>query len=675
MFMKYNRVRLDAHLLNGKHAVTNIVFKDGCNLILTDSNTQGKSSVINALAVGLGFDDLVKSNVSALVNDSIKVNGQDEAITSADIFLEIQNEKGEFLSIKREVKPDVSKGVLVKRAQLSEWNHDELEEYYLGSGSYTDTKGFHRLLSEFIGFPEIQVISQDDGAMRLYLEYIFSAIFIEQKRGWADIMSNAPYYRVRDPKKSTVSEILGMDYIKNNLQRNALKLETDRLKASYESNLETLRQYINGRHFSLKGMPDLSSEVWNPRVYRSYEGQEDVSLDALIVGKKDELSGKQEPLDSVSENPELEKKVFEVSENITALISNKNELDNTISSLDGSIRRYEQRMIVLESDLEKNKEEQKIRKLFSRDPWSTKAQCPVCEQPIDESLLSQVRSFPTMSIDDNVKYINEQKSLLQDVLSVEKERQYNANIESQRISSEIKDLMRQISEFQRSLSGMIPSELMAYAREVARLEQEIDDLGELSIYSQNMFEKMKEIFDRYQLRNKTLNGLKSDLSDSDKGLLRKFQAAFRKYLEKLGYNSYEIGAIFIDEATFLPRVTVNSLDQKKRMRADFGSSASDWIRIITAYTLALHISRGNSSKSNHPNISVFDEPAQQNMDKADHLELYPLVAEVCDAGGQVIIAATDKDHTVRLKAEALGMNIIDFGSNYVLAEEADVASE
>lgn len=39
MFMKYNRVRFDAHLLNGKHAVTNIVFKDGCNLILTDFNT------------------------------------------------------------------------------------------------------------------------------------------------------------------------------------------------------------------------------------------------------------------------------------------------------------------------------------------------------------------------------------------------------------------------------------------------------------------------------------------------------------------------------------------------------------------------------------------------------------------------------------------------------------
>lgn len=156
----------------------------------------------------------------------------------------------------------------------------------------------------------MSVISQDDGPMRLYLEYIFSAIFIEQKRGWADIMSNAPYYRVRDPKKSTVSEILGMDYIKNNLQRNMLKAEVDRLKATYDSNLETFRQYVNGRHFSIKGLPtDINSETWNPRVYRSYQGQEDVSLDALLASKNQSLAHKETLPDVTQGKPELEERV------------------------------------------------------------------------------------------------------------------------------------------------------------------------------------------------------------------------------------------------------------------------------------------------------------------------------------------------------------------------------
>lgn len=71
----------------------------------------------------------------------------------------------------------------------------------------------------------------------------------------------------------------------------------------------------------------------------------------------------------------------------------------------------------------------------------------------------------------------------------------------------------------------------------------------------------------------------------------------------------------------MPRVRIKALSRKKNTRADFGSSASDWIRIITAYTLALQASQNNSKKSNHPNISIFDKPVQQNMDMSDHLEL------------------------------------------------------
>lgn len=670
MFMKFNIVRLDAHLLNGKHAVANIAFQDGCNIILTNSNTQGKSSVINSLAIALGFDELVKGNVSALVNDTIKIQGADQPIASAYVYLQIENEKGDFFSIKREIRPDLSKGVAVVRSPLSEWNDDLCEEYYLGSGSYNDTRGFHRALSEFIGFPEIKVVSQDDAEMRLYLEYIFAAIFIEQKRGWADIMSNSPYYRVRDPKKSTVAEILGMDYIKNNLQRNTLKLEVDRLKAIYESYYETLKQYVNSRHFSLRGIPqDVNSEVWNPAVYQSFEGRDNVPLKNLLSEKQSKLSSVEGISIAPDANPELEKKLFETSELIRANVHQKNELDSVISSLDGAIKRYQQRMVVLEADLQKNKEEQKIKQLFAHDSWSIKEHCPVCEQAIDESLLSQVRSFPTMSIDDNIKYINEQRKLLEDVLSVEEERKSNALIENRRIEETIKSLMSQISDIQRSFSGSIPAEMMVQAREVAKLEQEVDALEELNSYSLGMFEKIKEIFDRYHVKNKRLQGLKSDLSKEDQSLLRRFGNTFKSYLGKLGYNSFEIESIFIDEATFMPRVRVDSLARKKNMRADFGSSASDWIRIITAYTLALHASRNNSAKSNHPNISVFDEPAQQNMDISDHLELYPLISEVCQNGGQVIIAATDKNHTVKQKATDLGMNIIDFGEKFILQEQ------
>lgn len=668
-YMKFTRLILKAELFNGDEIGTDIQFDDGCTVIVTDSNTQGKSSLINSLAVGLGFDDLVKSNISALVNDMIKHNGKEHRILSANIFLEIKNQNDDFLSIKRAVQPELSKGLLVTHGVLSEWNDDKAEECYVGKDSYIGTRGFHRLLSEFIRFPEIEVISQNDGIMKLYMEYIFAAIFIEQKRGWADIMANTPYYQVRDPKKSTVSEILGMTYIQDNLLRNALKLDVSRLRSNYEDKHEILRNYVNGRHFSLKGIPsDLNSVTWNPSLYRSFEGKDATSLQNLVTQKQKALSDLGDIPAEDHDASELKTRLVEISDKITVLVAKKREIDSSLSVLDSAITKYKKRMQVLDDDLQKNKEDQKIRKLFDRDSWSIKAQCPVCEQSIDESLLSQVKSFPTMSLDENVKYIIDQKDILRDVLVIEEEQKKNYEFESNYLSSEITLLMKQNSEIQKSLSGTIPSELMAKAREIAQLEQEINALYELAEDSQSMFEKLKKVFDDYHIKNNKLKALNSDLSENDKEIIQKFQKTFKDYLRRLGYNSYEINSMVIDQTTFSPRVIINSLEQKKKTRADFGSSASDWIRIITSYTLALHACRNNSLKSVHPNVTVFDEPAQQNMDREDHLKFYDIVHDVCKQGGQVIIAETDKDHSVKQKALSLGMKVIDFKSRYILSE-------
>ncbi|RYD50625.1 MAG: hypothetical protein EOP52_13700 [Sphingobacteriales bacterium] len=669
MFLKYKRVRLDGDLLNGKRAIADIKFTDGCNLILTNSNTQGKSSVINALAVGLGFDDLVKGNVAALMTDKIKINGTDMPIAKASIYLEIENEEGKVLSIKREVKPELSKGMRVNFAPLTEWSEENAEELYLGSGSYANSKGFHKLLTEFVGFPDIQVVSQNDGTMRLYLEYIFAAIFIEQKRGWADIMANSPYYQVRDPKKSTISEILGLDYIRNNLQRNTLKLSLERINANYDNALGLLIHQIHARNYSLKGIPeDISSDIWFPKVFMAFEGQTEISLVDVIKHKTSELDNKQ----GLAYVPELdanaEARLNITSQEISRLITQKTEANYTLSNMEGAIRRYQQRQKVLTVDLDKNKEEQKLKRLFAHDRWVIKCQCPVCERPIDETLLSQLKNFPAMSLEENVKYISDQKSLLESVLEVEQEQKKVLEREIAHMTSKLNELFEDQSNIQRSLTGYIPSEYMAQAREIALLEQQVKDLTALQDLSDMAIQKLKQLFDDYHSKLKVFKNLKSGLSDSDEALVHKFQQAFRSYLVKLGYNSYEIKSIIIDEVSFSPRVIITNMDQRKQMRADFGSSASDWIRIITAYTLALHACRRNSRNSEHPNVSVFDEPAQQNMDKEDYLKFFDIVADVCSNGGQVIIAATDKDHAVREKARLLEMNIIDFGPQYILQE-------
>ncbi|MBO9102193.1 MULTISPECIES: hypothetical protein [unclassified Rhizobium] len=471
MHLRYSRVRLEAKLFSGKLAYCEIELLPGANLILTDSNTQGKSTLVNALAVGLGLDDLVKGNVAALVKDTLKVAQGDQRIFDAAIFLEIANASNELLTIRRSVNPELSRGMLVRRGPLGQWSEAGLEEYYLGQGSYTDTRGFHRLLSEFIGFPEVQVISQDDGVMRLYLEYIFSAIFIEQKRGWADIMANIPYYRVRDPKKSTIAEILGLDYIRNNLQRNALRLDEQRLKARYDTGTEVLKRHVNGRQFSIKGIPaEIGVGSFNPQIFRVTEEEEQRSLEDLLSAAETDLDGKIALADLPPPDPGLQSRIDDISRRITSLVTRKGELDNSIAAISGNVLRYQQRLVVLARDLQKNKEELKIRGLFNRDKWAIKSACPVCEQPVDGTLLSQIRSFPTMSIEENVEYITDQRNLLQDMTAVEIAKREHSQLESEQLAKDISIALAQHSEIQKSLAGAIPSDLMARARDIARLE-------------------------------------------------------------------------------------------------------------------------------------------------------------------------------------------------------------
>lgn len=665
MQLRYSRVRLEAKLFNGKLASCEVELLPGANLILTDSNTQGKSTLVNALAVGLGLDDLVKGNVAALVKDTLRVAQGDQRIVEAAILLEIANASNELLTIRRSVKPELSRGMLVRRGPLSQWSEAGLEEYYLGPGSYTDTRGFHRLLSEFIGFPEVQVISQDDGVMRLYLEYIFSAIFIEQKRGWADIMANMPYYRVRDPKKSTIAELLGLDYIRNNLQRNALRLDEQRLKARYDAGIAILKRHVNGRQFSIKGIPpDIGVGLFSPQIFRVAEGEKQQSLADLLSAAEADLASKVALADLTPPDPSLQSRIDDVSKRITSLVTRKSEVDNAIAAIRGNVRRYQQRLEVLARDLQKNKEELKIRRLFNRDEWAITSACPVCEQSIDGTLLSQMRSFPTMSIDENVEYITDQRNLLQDIISVEIARRERHQVESEQLGNEISIALAQQSETQKSLAGAIPSELMARARDIARIENAIRSYRDLLDHTSSELAALLKIWNEYLDVAGKLSKLSSDLSADDRGLLRQFQKTFRDYLGRLGFNSFEIGSMVIDEGSFMPRVIVH--DRDRRVRADFGTSASDWIRIITAFVLALHASRDNSQKSNHPNLTVFDEPAQQNIDRQDYLKFFDIVADVCKQGGQVIVAATDKDHAVRARAQSLRMHVIDFGSKYIL---------
>ena len=95
----------------------------------------------------------------------------------------------------------------------------------------------------------------------------------------------------------------------------------------------------------------------------------------------------------------------------------------------------------------------------------------------------------------------------------------------------------------------------------------------------------------------------------------------------------------------------------------FDSSASDNIRAIWAYTIAL-LKTSLETQGNHPAIILFDEPAQHSIDADDVISLFDVIDEL-PLNTQVIFGITLNDATVKnaalQRADAKNITLIDVG--------------
>lgn len=83
------------------------------------------------------------------------------------------------------------------------------------------------------------------------------------------------------------------------------------------------------------------------------------------------------------------------------------------------------------------------------------------------------------SIDKNVEYITDQRNLLQDIISVEIARRERHQVESDQLGNENQYCSGPAVGNPKSLGGAIPSELMARARDIARIENAIGSYRDL----------------------------------------------------------------------------------------------------------------------------------------------------------------------------------------------------
>lgn len=634
--LKINRLKIIIKTIEGDFGFDH-TFDKKINFIASKGNTRGKSSCIESIYYCLGLEELIggkgEKALKPVFRDRLEYQNREIFVLESEFYLEIMNKNKEIRTINRTAKkegynPDLVKVYYGNITESLNENVKYEDRYVHSQGAATNPKGFHTFLEKFIGFNLPIVPTYDDNERKLYLQVLFSGIFIEQKKGWADLFACLPtYMKIREPQKRVIEYLIGLESLDIEKLKQGCKDRENNIKRNWEElfiKINVILEKYKCRVNLLKSKPEIidKEEINNIKIYRNISNEESMDIDKYIESlelKLDELESKKETVgDNVGDLEELLlKKQDALINDENSMISEKKKLvyeQSTVKSLEENLNK-------IEDDLISNKDVRKLKRMGStQDLMINNNICPTCNQPIKDILLPQNNEFNIMGIDENIHHLEAQKDMLEFAIKTHK---YNIN----QIEENIDKLERNILNDRRILRA-VKNDLYTIdnnisetvIREKVLIQNEIEELSEEMT---NIKELSKEFVDLSNDWKKLMNDKaklpKDKFTEKDKIKIKNLRDSYIKNLELYEYSStINISKIEISEDKLIP--LINGFDMK------FDSSASDNIRAIWAFTFAL-MQASVKNNGNHPQILIFDELAQQSMVKK---ELYNFFKSLVD---------------------------------------------
>lgn len=647
--MRVNRLKINVQTIDGNYEFDER-FDKKVNFIASFDNTKGKSSCIESIYYCLGIEELIGGKCEKALKPvfrKVLLNKTRELkVIDSYFLLEIQNQESEVITIYRTANKDNFSSKLVRVYYSSMDNMScektKYEDMYLHSkGSATNTRGFHTFLESFLNWKLPVVPSYDNGDKKLYLQTIFSAIFIEQKRGWSDLLTTLPtYFKIKEPKKRVIEFLLNLDTLESEKLKQEYKLLDQSIKNDWISKVKIISKLFEEIGFFVEGIPD-SPETHedllegNIKIHRLQDGKR-VSFSEYI-----EILNKE--IDKLSEKKKTVKENFDELQNEYTLMKNyilKNEeilreLQEQRLFLKESIRNLTKNLEIINKDILNNKDVLKLKTLGSTSQWSVNNNvCPTCHQDIEDSLLLHKDNKDYMSIEENLQHLESQRKMFEFARESHKEdlsivlksiKQIEIKLETQR--KIIHSISNDLFSNENNLSE-------AVIRKKLLMGNELDDINRTyKLYRQELT-GLKALSKDWKQLKTNKNALPEEgLTDKDTKILNTLTKNFVNNLVEFGYSSIDSSSIQISEHKLLP--IIEGFDMK------FDSSASDNIRGIWAYTLAL-LQTSASLNGNHPMILIFDEPDQQSVVLKDMKNFLIKLQDVM-IDSQIIIGITIKE--------------------------------
>lgn len=651
-------------------------FPDGLLVVWAD-NSMGKSTCVKSILVALGMEAMLTTSRTDLplppaVTSILDAGDQQFNVIEADIFLEIENLAGRRITIQRTVKGSrdadlvtVHDGPVLTDSHTSAATTD----YFVNrSGSAQRESGFHHFLAEFMGWVLPVVQTYDGYEYPLYLQCVFPFLVVEQTRGWATIQPPLPtHFRIRDVHKRTIEFLVGLEAYAIGLRRQELTFEKVRIESEWAARLGEAVQVANGIEGTVHGLPQRPIAEWPPLIPPGITVPSGDSW--LTLTQRIQQAGQQHQALVQQEIPRVQEIASSAALQLSQVEDRVKEREVVLARLLDAFRQEQEeaksvrlRIDTLDEDIQRNKDAKTLRQLGSRrDSLVESGLCPVCHQHIQDSLIPLAAQQAVMSLDDNIRFLAEQRRTFESVLANSERITESRERQVRMARQELGELREQVRALKQTLvsDGRLPS--------IAALQSRLQLEGRIAADTQSL-ERFNDIVAQFTPLAARWHAIAVELSampaddvtENDRAKLREWTRLFQQQLREYGFRSLPTGEVTISEDTYRPEHSGFDLQTS--------ISASDLIRTIWSYLHGL-LELSRSMHTNHPGLIVFDEPRQQSTREVSFAELLRRASTAAESRQQVVFFTSENRSALQQQLSGLPHSLVAIDGRFLTKQE------
>lgn len=637
--------------------------------VIRGSNSSGKSTLFNCLMYGLGMEELIGGKGEKVLPYAVKdffVQGETKIfVDTSEVFIELENSKAQSVTLRRAIRDPNRQPKLV---EVFEGAHltagvrlgTPSPTFLFDPGSAQKQEGFFQFLERFMGYHLPQVPTTSGGMTKLYLQTIFAALAVEQKRGWTDYIANVPFFGIRDARIRATEFLLGLSVFERQAKRATLDAEAVAIDSDWRKAYDTLRQAATANGVVIEGLSATPTSTFDPATVLlvKSDGKTKTSLadqvsllraEHSLLGEKAEAYGKASGVEAIQELETASSELQRLS-----VLHERATMNLTLQKA----ALEELRVLLAETseDLERNKTVLKLRSLGAQMELKVAADhCPTCHQEVDDTLLLGIVSGPQMDLNTNIEYLDSQRRMLQNQINGALEEIHQLEI----AVTEVAARLATTHDYRNSLRGDVSngaSESRAIVRRQIQIELELSNLQAFNVQAAALMVTFGEVAERLAANQADRRALPRDVySQADLSRISLFEKNFRGNASSFGYESADIKDVRISLDSLTPvlsELELREIRTKVQASLTADSSASDFVRLIWSYLLALYqTSSMRGFEGHHPGLLLMDEPGQHSMRSISQHALLQLLSGQADL--QSIVAASfDENESVFKEATA-----------------------